>query len=79
MWVLPSESAAGVGVKRVGVAGWEVVRWEVVGVGGAMVVTDTFSTDRMETQTHGNVMTQTNTHTHTHGHTLINAIIYSMQ
>lgn len=43
--MLPSESAARVGVKRVGVAGWEVV-----GVGGAVVVTDTFSTDGMETQ-----------------------------
>lgn len=59
--VLPSESAARVGVKRVGVAGWEVV-----GVGGAVVVTDTFSTDGMETQARGHGMTQTNTHTHGH-------------
>lgn len=63
--VLPSESAARVGVKRVGVAGREVVRWEVVGVGGAMVVTDTFSTGGMETRAHGNGNTQTHTWTHT--------------
>lgn len=43
--VLPSGSGAKLGVKRVGVAGWEVISW-VVGVGGTMVVTDTLSTDR---------------------------------
>lgn len=42
---LPSGSAGRLGVKRVGVAGWEVMGW-VVGVGGAVAVTDTLSTDR---------------------------------
>lgn len=73
MHVLPSESAAGVGVRRVGVAEWEVerwevVRWELVGVGEAVVVTDTFSTDRIVTQTHGDGMTQTNTQIYTETH-----------
>lgn len=51
--MLPSGSGAKLGVKRVGVAGWEVISW-VVGVGGTMVVTDTLSTDRQwdDTQIH---------------------------
>lgn len=44
--VLPSGSKAKLGVRRVGVAGWEVIGWVEVGVGGTMVVTDTLSTDR---------------------------------
>ena len=63
--VLPSGSGAGLGVRRVGVAGWEVIGW-VVGVGGTVVVTDTLSTDR-----------QTGDGTTTHTYT--DAIIYSMQ
>lgn len=45
MCVLPFGSGAKLGVRRVGVAGWEVIGW-VVGVGGTVVVTDTLSTDR---------------------------------
>lgn len=71
---LPSGSAARLGVKRVGVAGWEVMGW-VVGVGGTVVVTDTLSTDR---QTDREWITRTHTETHTHIYTQ-NAIIYSMQ
>ena len=43
--MLPFGSRAKLGVRRVGVMGWEVIGW-VVGVGGTMVVTDTLSTDR---------------------------------
>lgn len=46
MCVLPSRSGAKLGVRKVGVAGWEVISWMVVGVGGTVVVSDTLSTDR---------------------------------
>lgn len=43
--MLPFGSGGKLGVRRVGVAGWEVTGW-VVGVGGTMAGTDTLSTDR---------------------------------
>ena len=44
--MLPFGSGAKLGVRRVGVAGWEVIGWVVVGMGGTVVVSDTLSTDR---------------------------------
>lgn len=44
--MLPSWSGTKLGVRRVGVAGWEVIGWMVEGVGGTVVVSDTLSTDR---------------------------------
>lgn len=46
MCMLPFGSSAILVVREVRVTGREWFGWEEVGVGGAVVVTDTFSTDR---------------------------------